>query len=131
MKYILLLFLLSGNLIVAQSKWYEVAKSDNGNVTHFAKFEKTDKNDIHIWLRTTEADKEVKTKTGETAYEKQGYVVQYMVFHCGGRSADKLKFILYDGSGKIETEGNDKIFNEKIVPDSDGEVIYKFVCGIK
>jgi len=130
MRYIVLFLLFASNFAAAQAKWYKVFKSKDGTITHYVKYEKTVKNDMHVWLKTTEADKEVKGQDGKTTYEKQGYVVQYMVFHCGSMTADKLEFTLYDGEGKIETEGNDKIYNEKIIRGSAGAVLYNFVCDI-
>ncbi len=125
--FLLFTFLIFSNLY-SQEEFRLIGKTQAGG-NYYVKIDKSLPNNCSIWLKI-EYTKTLKNKKGKKYLVKDGYQLNYMVFHCDEKLSDNLEYVIYDKNGVVIESGNKLEYGKRIFPQSISEAIYNYVCPV-
>lgn len=129
MKKIFLLFtILTITNFYSQEEFKLIGKTQTGG-NYYVKIDKSLPNECSIWLKI-EYTKSLKNKKGKNYVAKDGYQLNYIVFHCEEKTTDNLEYVIYDKNDVVIESGNKLEYGKKIFPETISEAIYNYVCPV-
>ena len=91
------------------------------------KFEDEIFNTKNFWVKMTNPIKTIKNKSGKYIKSGGGYTLQFMKLDCSYKTYSATDGVTYNSSGKVVRETFD-LYNERVIPGSIMEGIYRYVC---
>ena len=131
MKKILFAFLLLiiSNKSFSQSddEFQYVTKSTDGTEVYIH-FEKENYGTKEFWIKWVIPIKSTKNKNGKIIKSGGGHVLEYCKLDCSDKTYSLSDTIKYDRNGKAIGDNYSETYNEKVIPGSVMNGIYRFIC---
>ena len=123
------LFLIISNKSFSQSddEFQYVTKSENGTEVYIH-FEKENYGTKEFWIKWVFPIKSTKNKSGKIIKSGGGYALEYCKLNCSEKVYSLTDTIEYDKNGKVTGNNYSEKYQEKVVPGSVMNGIYRFIC---
>ncbi|ARB66872.1 hypothetical protein D6D94_05850 [Moraxella catarrhalis] len=140
-KFILASLLLASGQMALAANWMSTGVSSNGKETHEVdydsisayRFDSYDKNSYYVtaWVKT---DYPTAQKLNDGKLYRQAKYLLYV--DCLGKKTTWGDGVFYDSNGKVVDSGRNYVNThsssnwDRVVPDTIGEDVSKFICGV-
>ena len=112
------------------NEWKYIANAQDGSEI-YVKMESTNSYLKEAWVKMTNPVKSNKTKTGKIIKSGGGYSLGYWKVNCEEKTFSLSSRMTYSSKGNVISQGEE--YNdprdERIIPDTVGEAIFKYICN--
>jgi hypothetical protein len=131
-KIITLITLIISTLTFAQEEtaWEYIGVTDN-NSEIYVKIEKSSTYEHEAWVKMTIPVTSKKSKSGKFIKSGGGYKLAYWDIQCENKTFSTSSRITYNSKGVVISRGEvyDDLNNERVIPDTIGDFIFKYICN--
>lgn len=126
---ILLLFLSFVTFSQNETDWKYIANAKDGSEI-YVKIENISSYRREAWVKMTNPVVSKKSKNGKIIKTGGGYMLAFWSINCEDKTFSLSNRITYNSSGKVISVGNnyDDPQDERIIPDTVGEYIFRYIC---
>lgn len=118
------------NLCFSQSdEAFSYAASGTDGADYFVLIEKVSDSSKEVWVKKSNPTKTVKTKKGKYIKTGGGHSMTFFIINCSEKKYDIKERIVYDRYGKVTSNDDFPVYENRIVPGSVMSGIYNFVCN--
>lgn len=132
MKKITILFLLIPIFTFSQEDfdWKYIGDTKDGSEV-YVKIESIDSYSKEAWVKMTNPIVSKKTKSGKVVKSGGGYTLSYWEVDCGDKKISVSNRMAYSSRGNVIAQGEkyNDLSNERVIPDTVGEAIFKYICS--